>query len=150
MNPQPPPLPLPPPAPGWWERNWKWCVPAAFVTVVGLGVAFVILVFSLVFGMMKNSTPYREAVARARANPEVRNVLGTPVAEGRFTTGSINTVNDSGRANLNIPISGPHGKASIHVEATKSSGTWTCSRMEVQIPGHAPILLENRGAAESF
>lgn len=138
----PPPLP-PQQCPGWWARNWKWCVPAALVTLVALGVALVILIFSFVFGMMKGSTPYQDAVARARANPEVRNVLGTPIEEGSFTTGSLNTVNDSGSANLAIPISGPHGKATIHVEAMKSSGKWTYSRLEVEIPGHANVSLAN-------
>ena len=123
------------PQPGWWQRNWKWFVPVAVVTGVGLVVAFVFLMVSLVFGMMKSSEPFKEAMARARANPQVQEELGAPINDGLIVSGSITTSNSTGNATLDIPISGPKGEANIHVKADRSGGAWTYSAMDVAIPG---------------
>ncbi len=119
-------------------------MPTAVVAAIAAVVGLIGLIASLVFGMMKDSEPYREAVARARADPQVRTSLGTPIADGMFPNGNINLVNDGGRANFDIPISGPGGKGTVHVVATKSAGVWSYDRLDVEIPGQpAPISLGN-------
>lgn len=127
-------MPQPPP-PGWMQRNWKWFVPVTVVSAFSLFLGFVFLIFSTVFGIMKSSAPYQEALAKAVANPQVQSAIGTPVTDGFFSSGSISTAGGSGSASLGIPISGPKGKGSIHVEAKKSAGVWTFSTLEVAIPG---------------
>jgi hypothetical protein len=120
----------------WWGRNWKWLVPvgclasvivtAGFMSLVGFGV------YSL-FGLMKSSDAYQDAVAAAKADPAVQQALGTPIEEGWFMSGSININGASGDADLSIPISGPNGTATIYVVAEKSAGQWTFSTLEVEI-----------------
>ena len=39
----------------------------------------------------------------------------------------------SGNADLTIPISGPKGKGTLYVVATKSAGEWTYSKLVVKI-----------------
>lgn len=73
---------------------------------------------------MKESDAYKVAVTRARESPAVIAALGTPIREGRFTSGSTNVNGALGEANLAIPISGPKGKATVYVEAKKSAGVW--------------------------
>lgn len=100
--------------------------------VLALG-GFVLAVCSLTFGIMKKSGAYRQAVAAARADREVVETLGTPIEEGFFVMGRIRLTNDSGYANLSIPITGPNGEATIYAEADKSRGEWSFHTLEVMI-----------------
>lgn len=122
-------------AQSWWSRNAKWAVPVTVLVVLLAIAAFVAGIFALVFGMMKSTTAYREAVVRASANPAVIAALGRPITAGFFTSGSIKTNGASGAASLSIPISGPDGAATIYVEATQSAGQWTFSKLVVEIAG---------------
>ena len=148
MEPTPPPPPpfspaphaAPPPqaAPGWWSRNWKWFVPTgcclgSLVVCVLVAAIFGLGVFGAIFGMMKSSEPYKVALARAKANQQVISALGTPITEGFSTWGKVNIDGASGDADLSIPISGPKGKGTIYVTATKSGGEWTYSKLSVKV-----------------
>lgn len=95
-------------------------------------IAFVL---TIVFGVMKSSDVYKEALARAEASPAVAEALGTPIKAGYFTSGNINVNGPSGNADLSIPISGPKGKGTIYVEAGKSADRWSFSLLEVEIAG---------------
>ena len=130
-----------PAQPNWWSRNWKWFVPTGCLTLILLFCLFIALIFSVVMGSIKSSDAYKQAVARARANPTVVEKLGTPIAEGYFVSGNINVQNDSGNADLQIPISGPKGKAVIHAVAVKSAGQWEYSRLTVTIEGQPELDL---------
>jgi hypothetical protein len=121
--------PLPPPMPAaslprksWWGRNWKWFVPTGCLGLVLLLAGFVALLVTVIFGAMKSSDVYKDALARARANPAVIEALGTPIKDGMFLSGNTNVNGASGEANLAIPISGPKGKGTIYVAARKSAG----------------------------
>lgn len=142
MDTSPPPSPASgstttplPPRGGWWRRNWKWSVPLGCFTLLVLGfLVFITLLVGTVFGVVRSTDVYRTATARAKANPEVKAALGTPIAEGWFPTGNTNVNNGVGDANLSIPISGPKGKGTIYAVATKAGGTWRYSKLEVEVP----------------
>jgi hypothetical protein len=70
---------------------------------------------------------------QARSNPTVANALGSPIKEGFLVSGNINVNGASGNAELAIPISGPKGKATIYVEAVKSAGEWSFSKLVVKL-----------------
>ena len=112
------------PRPNWWSRNWKWLLPSGCLGLLVLFVAVIFGFISLVFGVMKSSDVYRQAVARADRDPTVIAALGEPISEGRFVTGGIKLENDSGNASLTIPLSGPKGAGKLYVEATKVAGAW--------------------------
>lgn len=127
----------PPPLPGkksttWWQRNWKWFVPACLGSVV-LFAGFIVLIVAIVFGMMKSSDAYKQALAEARINPYVQEALGSPIEEGFLIMGNINVNGSSGHADLAIPVSGPAGEGTIYVVASKSAGQWTILRLVVDI-----------------
>ena len=117
----------------WWGRNWKWFVPVGCLGSLVLFAGFAVLIISIVFGVMKSSDVYKDAVAKAKAHPFVQESIGTPIKEGMFITGNINTSGPSGEANLSIPISGPNGEGTIYVVAEKSAGQWKFSTLVVQI-----------------
>ncbi|MCE9552746.1 MAG: cytochrome c oxidase assembly factor 1 family protein [Planctomycetes bacterium] len=124
----------------WWNRNWKWAVPVGCITPLVCCGGFAGLILTIIFGAMRSSDVYKDAVSRATADVRVKELLGEPIEPGLFTTGNINVHNDSGDADLSIPLSGPKGSATLHVVAEKSGGKWECSELEVQPATGAPAI----------
>lgn len=119
----------PPQKKNWWSRNWKWSVPVGCLSGLVLVIGFI----ALISGIMKSSDAYKQAIAKVKTNPAVVNVLGEPIKEGYFLSGSIKLSGKSGNANLAIPISGPKGKGVVYIVARKSSGEWSFSTLVVEI-----------------
>jgi hypothetical protein len=113
----------------WLRRNWKWLVPVGFCALV----IFALIIITLITGLIKSTDVYADALAAAKSKPEVITVIGEPIKEGLFVTGSISVSGSSGNADLTIPISGPKGKAVVYVVASKSAGKWEYSILEVAI-----------------
>lgn len=132
-----PPIISPPPLPkssrSWWQRNGKWAIPAVCIGAVVFFAGFMALIVSAVFGMMKSSDAYKQAFARASANPAVVRALGSPVRAGLFVSGKIEVNGPTGRAELAIPLAGPKGKAMLYVAAEKSAGEWRYSTLFVRL-----------------
>jgi hypothetical protein len=132
MN-QTPPSVAPSPAPNWWQRNWKWFVPVGCFSIVLLFIAFVGSIVLIVFSAVKSTDVYKDALTRAKAHPAVIEVLGLPVTDGFLVSGNTNVNGASGETNLSIPVSGPKGKGTIYVAATKSLGRWNYSGLTFEI-----------------
>jgi hypothetical protein len=113
----------------WLRRNWLWLLGGLFLG----GLLLVFGVIMLIFGAIRSSDVAKAAVARAQANPDVVQRLGSPLEEGFFVSGSVNVGGDTGDADLAIPISGPKGKGTIAVTARKIGGIWECSVLQVAI-----------------
>jgi hypothetical protein len=109
----------------------KWlaigCVVAVFLGAAGAGG----IVF-FVFGLIRSSDVYKEALQRARSNPQVIAALGQPIDPGWWVAGSINIENNSGHADITFPIKGPNGGATVEATATKKGDQWTYSRLRVK------------------
>jgi len=98
-----------------------------------LFVVFVGSIALIVFSAMKSSDVYKDALARAKTHPAVIEALGSPVTEGFLVSGNTNVNGVSGEANLSVPVSGPKGKGTIYVAATKSLGRWNYSGLVLEI-----------------
>lgn len=132
----------PQPAPGtpqgsWLSRHWGKTLAIGCFGLILAFVAFFSLIMMVAFTAMKSSDVYKQAVARAKANPVVVAKLGTPIEEGYFVSGNIDASPGRGEAKLTIPISGPKGKATIYADATKRGADWEFSALEVVIEGEA-------------
>lgn len=126
----------------WLQRNAKWLVLGAITLGLLMLAAFVLAILFVVSTAMRSSDVYRIALERAQASPEVAAQLGTPVEPGFFTGGSIKIENSTGEADLNIPLSGPRGEATLNVVASKRAGVWHFERMHVQAADAAIDLLQ--------
>lgn len=122
---------------GWFSRNLKWILPVGCLGVILIGVVFILAIVLFVFGAMKSSDVYQEAVRRAQADPVVTSELGQPVEAGWFLSGSINVSDAGGEADLRIPISGPKGSGTIHAKADKRGSRWVYDTLEVEIEGRS-------------
>lgn len=98
-----------------------------------LFVIFVGSIVVIVLSAMKSSDIYKDALARAKTHPAVIEALGSPVTEGLLLSGNTNVNGASGEANLSVPVSGPKGKGTIYVAATKSLGQWNYSGLVLEI-----------------
>jgi Cytochrome oxidase complex assembly protein 1 len=133
--------------PNWWQRNWKWFVPVGCFTMALLFFVFIGSILLIVFSGMKSTDVYKEALARAKADPAVIEALGLPIENGFLVSGNTNVNGASGESNLAIPISGPKGKGTIYVSATKSLGQWNYSGLVVETgQKHERIDLLQRSA----
>ncbi len=119
----------------WLSRNWKWVVPLGCLGAVAVFAAFTVSIVFLVFGVMKSSDVYKDAVAQASPHALVVEALGEPVEPGWYLSGTINVNGSSGDADIAIPISGPRGSGQIYAVATKSAGRWEYEILEVEIDG---------------
>ena len=121
------------------------------MTIILLIVAFVAVLVMVIFGAIKSTDVYKEALVRAKANPAVIEALGSPIRDGMFLSGNTNVNGASGQADLAIPISGPKGKGTIYVTASKSAGEWGYSTLVAEIARtHERIdLLTTAGPTET-
>ena len=140
----------PTPRRNWWKRNWKWFVPLGCFSIALLFVLFVGSVVVIVFSAVKSTDVYKDALARAKSHPAVIEALGSPVTEGFLVSGNTNVNGASGEANLSIPVSGPKGKGTVYLAATKSLGRWNYSGLVLEIERtHQRIDLLQRVAPAS-
>ena len=104
---------------------------------LALVVAFIAAVVAGVFTLIGKSGACTIAMEQARASQQVRDRLGEPLEQGLFVSGNINTSGPAGRAVLSIPVSGPRGKGTLYLLATKSMGVWKCDALQLAVEGEA-------------
>ena len=138
-----------PTQPGWWQRNWKWCVPVLGALLLAMFAAFVFGIVALVFGAIKSSDPYRHGVTQAQSDPAVIAALGEPIRAGWFVQGNISTSGASGEADLAIPLDGPRSDGTLYVVAEKRAGEWRYETLAVNVDGGERIVLVDDAAAAS-
>ena len=121
----------------WWQRNWKWVVPAGCALFAGSIVLFVLT-------LMRHTDVFQEAVARTEANPQVRAELGEPIREGWWVSGHVRTSGSSGNAALAIPLEGSRKDGTVYAVAHKSAGRWPYATRVVAVeggPGRISLLV---------
>lgn len=142
MTTYPTPPPTAPVAPGTQPQKSSGCLKYG---LIGCGILLVIaaiiavVVIAVVFGAIKSTDVYKGARNRAERDPRVIAVLGSPVHAGFIVTGNVSVNDRSGTAHINFPISGPKGKADVHVEATLDENGWRYSLLTV-LPNEGPPI----------
>jgi hypothetical protein len=117
----------------WLERNPLWKIPLGCLTLLVLLAAFGIILMTAITSSFRQSDVYKQAIAKATANPQVRERIGEPIQPDWLISGEMNVSGNSGKANLIIPISGPRGRGRIHTVAQKSDGVWRFTYLQVEL-----------------
>lgn len=123
------------------QRNWAI---AGFVIVGGL-LAFPALfggIVLIVYGVFVNSQAVQLGMTALRNDAPAIERLGAPISQG-FPTGCIRTVNASGYAHVEIPVTGPKGKASVTIIAEMADNTWRILRETVAYEFDTQVLIES-------
>ncbi len=121
------------------------------VGLVGCGCLGMALVGAAVIGFivwgagkaMKSAEPYRDSIAAIEGNAAAAEALGTPVKPGFLPSGSFNVDNGVSTVDFSIPVSGPKGKGTIRVVASKASDSapWTYETWQLDVEGGGSIPL---------
>jgi hypothetical protein len=114
------------------------CLTAIVVALVIIG--FVAGILYLVFGALKSSPVYSQALKAAQSDARVTQALGDPVQAGWYVMGSLQEQGISGDATLTIPISGPRKGGTLYASARKQNGTWQFYTLAVQVDGEDKII----------
>ncbi len=117
----------------WWGRNWKWVVPVGCLTPIVLFVGLIVIVVVFVFGALKNSWAYTEGIALARHNKAVVEKLGEPIEPSWIVVGTSSVTNDTGDAQLAVPLVGPKTVGTLTVIAHERAGQWKFEKADVEI-----------------
>jgi hypothetical protein len=120
----------------WIERHPGAKIALGILTLLLLGVLFVGILMTIITTSMRSSDAYKDALASATENSEVRAAIGEPIKPAWLIAGEIKVSGSAGYANLTIPITGSHGQGVIHAVAAKSEGVWRFSFLAVHVQGH--------------
>jgi hypothetical protein len=96
---------------------------------------FFAIVMTIVTTSFRNSDVYKQALAQAASNSQVRDLIGEPLKPAWLISGQLNVSGSTGNANLLIPISGPRGKGAIRAVANKTGGVWRFTYLQVSVDG---------------
>jgi len=137
-----PPYPLQPEPlrKGWFDQNARWKIPLGCLTLLFLVGMFVALLMTVITTSFRSSDVYKQAMAQAAANEQVRTQIGDPIKADWLIAGELKVSNDTGRANLSIPISGSRGRGTIRAVASKSGGVWHFSCLQVVVESHRSVI----------
>lgn len=114
--------------------NWFIILPCGCLSIIGLIVVGVAVVFMGVFGALKGSDAYKESLAKAQASPQIKELLGEPIKDTFVVGGSVSTENGAEKVELVYPITGPKGAGAVTVSGEKpAGGTWTYTQMQVVV-----------------
>ncbi len=116
----------------WWNRNWKWFVPTGCLSLLVLFALFIAGIFFEVTSIIKDSDAYKESITAVQNNEIVVEKLGSPIETDGMVSGNITSTNDVRTCDVQIPIKGPKGKATLFVVGEKR-GKWKYSEMSVYI-----------------
>ena len=117
---------------GWLMRNIRWVAPVGCASALVLVGGFVAALTFGVFGIIKSSDAYKEALARVQAHEQVKALLGTPIEAGLLVSGRINVSGSSGYADLSFTVEGPKGEAKVYLVAHKRAGRWKFNLLQVK------------------
>ncbi len=118
----------------WFKRNWKWFVPTLGCgTIIILFVVLAITVVSGVSNLFTNSEPSQYAFDLASKNERVIEVIGVPIEKDGIAKGNFQFSDSDGSAiDMQIPIKGPKGSATLVVVGNKYEGEdWSYSELHI-------------------
>lgn len=145
----PPALPGSTAPTGWWRRHWRWAMPLAVVVGIAAAAGAVWFALSQWAYWSKSSTPYQEAMRRARCNIELVEALGEPLRDGYLPAGSMHS---NGQSQFVIGVTGPQGKGRLFLNAKRSGDHWDYPMLYVVTDGKEAIdlaALDDIEAADS-
>jgi hypothetical protein len=104
-----------------WLGNWK-AVAVAFVGLCALICLVVALFVAWAASQMRSSDATKLTIATAEASPALIKELGRPLKMGTLIAGYVN--DSDGKAQVEVPVSGPHGNGVLYAKVRRQNGAW--------------------------
>ncbi len=118
------------------QRNWA----IAAAIFYGLGALFVVGILVAMFTVMGNFEPVDTAKHEAMTNPEIARHVGSPVEVDWWFTGSVNTQNQTGDADVTIYFSGPLASGSLRTVSDRRNGVWIVRKMVLTLDDSGQVI----------
>jgi type II secretion system protein G len=115
----------------WWSRNWIWVVLVSVFGLVLVCGGSCAGIFAFVTQTIKGSDAYKQAVARAEADPQVVAELGQPITTGWWAGGAVQETPTTGTAALVIPLKGPKGSGTLMAEGNRQGASWVFNELKL-------------------
>lgn len=124
----------------WQNRTWrdidhfkstqkKWAIWG--LTFLVIWVVFILVLLFPLVGLMKNNDAYKTSFMIVQSDPEIQEIIGTPIESGFFVSGNIQTSGPDGQATVQYTIKGPKGEGVTNVFAYKNMGKWVIQELVV-------------------
>ena len=133
------------PKKSWFKRNWKWVVPVGCLSFVILFTGLII--GGLFWGFSKitsDNDVTKHAINIINQNPEVQQKLGTNIIKDGMFRGNISITNDTGEANVSVPIRGTKGSGTAIIVGEKEFDKWNYEKIIVQIDETGELIQINK------
>ena len=108
--------------------------------IIVLGIAAIAAIVFFVFGAIKKSDVYKQALSKVRGDQRVAAVLGDPIEPGFWVSGNVNFNNGKGNADFKFPVKGPKAKATVHAVASTEGQGWDFSTLDVTPDNGSPPI----------
>ena len=126
----------------WKNKRWesiqefrrvqkKWTMAGLVVIVAAFVLIFVFLAAIMTF--FKQNDAYQMSLERAMQHQTVIEQLGTPLEDGFFVSGNIDTEGSAGEAHLTFSLSGPKAGGTVYSHVEKHMGEWEIVEMLIHI-----------------
>ncbi|WP_314242519.1 cytochrome c oxidase assembly factor Coa1 family protein [Empedobacter tilapiae] len=121
--------------------------------VVPVGcLSFVILFTGLIIGglfwgfskITSDNDVTKHAINIINQNPEVQQKLGTKIIKDGMFRGNISIANDTGEANISVPIRGTKGSGIAIIVGEKEFDKWNYEKIIVQIDETGELIQINK------
>ncbi|WP_221411861.1 cytochrome c oxidase assembly factor Coa1 family protein, partial [Empedobacter brevis] len=133
------------PKENWFKRNWKWVVPIGCLS-------FIILFIGLIIGgafwgiskITSDSDVTKHAINIINQNPEVQQKLGTNIETDGMFRGNISITNNTGEADISVPLKGTKGTGKAIIVGKKEFDKWNYEKIAVQIDETGEVIQINK------
>jgi hypothetical protein len=105
------------------EKRARWISWVVFGSVLLCIGGFFLFVFGIL-SLMKSSGAYQLGLNTALASPTAQEILGTPIRDCMFVSGSVSEGGANGAADLSVSLSGPSHSGNLKIVATMEEGAW--------------------------
>lgn len=122
------------PEPSWWKRNWSWALPlGGCLTVIIIVIISVASIFFGVTSMLDDSIPIEHGLEKINSDPEIVELMGSPIEKSGMPQGDFNWKNDTKRVDIRVPISGPKENGTLFIIASATDDNWIYHEIRVVV-----------------
>lgn len=122
--------------PGWFSKNWGWCLPlGGCLGCLGLVALVGMLTTGGLFWLTDRLDLDDEALRIAAEHPAVVEALGEPVEKGWTQNISMHSKDGETEAEMTFGIRGPIGAGTLRTRGVRQGDDWVLEFLEFQREG---------------
>lgn len=126
-----------PAGPAFDPFDWAWrhklmMLPIVFALVLSICSGLAAMIYISALSGIRSHPLHRQAVQIAAADPRIRQALGEPLLGGvigQDGTVNVSEDNQTGFAEIEIPITGPNGNGKLLVKAKLDEEVWIIEQL---------------------